>query len=85
MAHKKGQGSTRNGRDSNPQYRGVKKGDGQAVRAGNILVRQLGTKFHAGENVGTGKDWTLFAKVDGHVKYHTRRNRKHISVIPAEA
>jgi large subunit ribosomal protein L27 len=85
MAHKKGQGSTRNGRDSNPQYRGVKKGDGQAVRAGNILVRQLGTKFHAGENVGTGKDWTLFATVDGNVKFHTRRNRKHISVIPAEA
>ncbi|MEC7947673.1 MAG: 50S ribosomal protein L27 [Myxococcota bacterium] len=85
MAHKKGQGSTRNGRDSNPQYRGVKKGDGQAVRAGNILVRQLGTKFHAGENVGTGKDWTLFAKVDGHVKFHVRANRKHISVVPAEA
>ena len=85
MAHKKGQGSTRNGRDSNPQYRGVKKGDGQAVRAGNILVRQLGTKFHAGENVGTGKDWTLFAKVDGHVKFHVRQNRKHISVVPAEA
>ena len=85
MAHKKGQGSTRNGRDSNPQYRGVKKGDGQTVRAGNILVRQLGTKFHAGENVGTGKDWTLFAKVDGHVKFHVRANRKHISVVPAEA
>jgi large subunit ribosomal protein L27 len=85
MAHKKGQGSTRNGRDSNPQYRGVKKGDGQAVRAGNILVRQLGTKFHAGENVGTGKDWTLFATSDGHVKFHTRRNRKLISVVPAEA
>jgi large subunit ribosomal protein L27 len=85
MAHKKGQGSTRNGRDSNPQYRGVKKGDGQAVRAGNILVRQLGTKFHAGENVGTGKDWTLFATTDGHVKFHTRRNRKLISVVPAEA
>ena len=85
MAHKKGQGSTRNGRDSNPQYRGVKKGDGQAVRAGNILVRQLGTKFHAGENVGTGKDWTLFATTDGHVKFHTRRTRKLISVVPAEA
>jgi large subunit ribosomal protein L27 len=63
----------------------VKKGDGQTVRAGNILVRQLGTKFHAGENVGTGKDWTLFAKVDGHVKFHVRANRKHISVVPAEA
>ena len=55
MAHKKGQGSTRNGRDSNPQYRGIKRHDGQFVRAGNILIRQLGTKFHAGENVGTGK------------------------------
>jgi large subunit ribosomal protein L27 len=85
MAHKKGQGSTRNGRDSNPQYRGVKKGDGQAVLAGNILVRQLGTKFHAGDNVGVGKDWTLFALCDGKVKFHTKRNRKHISVVTAEA
>ena len=73
MAHKKGQGSTRNGRDSNPQYRGVKKGDGQVVRAGNILVRQLGTRFHAGRNVGVGNDWTLFAKVDGHVKFERFR------------
>ena len=65
MAHKKGQGSTRNGRDSNPQYRGVKRGDGQFVLAGNILVRQLGTKFHAGPGDGVGRDWTLFALRDG--------------------
>lgn len=85
MAHKKGQGSTRNGRDSNPQYRGVKKGDGQVVRAGNILVRQLGTKFHAGKNVGTGNDWTLFALVDGHVKFERfRGDKRRISVYPAE-
>ncbi len=81
MAHKKGQGSTRNGRDSNPQYRGVKKGDGQPVRAGNILVRQLGTRFHAGENVGTGRDWTLFSLVDGTVRFETfRGGKKRISV-----
>jgi large subunit ribosomal protein L27 len=81
MAHKKGQGSTRNGRDSNPQYRGVKKGDGQVVRAGNILVRQLGTRFHAGLNVGTGRDWTLFALVDGKVRFETfRGGKKRISV-----
>ena len=82
MAHKKGQGSTRNGRDSNPQYRGVKRHDGQAVTAGSILVRQLGTKFHPGKNVGVGKDWTLFALVEGQVKYETRKNRKVISVYP---
>ena len=85
MAHKKGQGSTRNGRDSNPQYRGVKKGDGQAVRAGNILVRQLGTKFHAGKNVGTGNDWTLFALIDGQVKFERfRGGKRRVSVYPAE-
>jgi large subunit ribosomal protein L27 len=82
MAHKKGQGSTRNGRDSNPQYRGVKRGDGQAVSAGSILVRQLGTVFHAGKNVGIGRDWTLFAMVDGQVKFEKRLNRKYISVLP---
>lgn len=81
MAHKKGQGSTRNGRDSNPQYRGVKKGDGQNVLAGNILVRQLGTRFHAGENVGVGRDWTLFSLIDGRVRYETfRGGKKRISV-----
>ncbi len=85
MAHKKGQGSTRNGRDSNAKFRGVKKGDGQAVIAGNILVRQLGTKWHAGEGVGVGKDWTLFALRDGHVKFHKKNQRKTISVLPADA
>ncbi len=85
MAHKKGQGSTRNGRDSNPQYRGVKKGDGQAVRAGTILVRQLGTKFHPGKNVGVGNDWTLFSLVDGEVKFERfRGNKRRISVYPRE-
>lgn len=82
MAHKKGQGSTRNGRDSNPQYRGVKRGDGQHVLAGNILVRQLGTKFHAGPGVGVGRDWTLFALRDGLVRFEKRNNRKRISVYP---
>ncbi|MCB9760441.1 MAG: 50S ribosomal protein L27 [Alphaproteobacteria bacterium] len=87
MAHKKGQGSTRNGRDSNPQYRGIKRGDGQAVLAGNILVRQLGTRFHPGKNVGVGRDWTLFALVDGRVRFETfRGNKRRISVYPdAEA
>ncbi|MED5370990.1 MAG: 50S ribosomal protein L27 [Myxococcota bacterium] len=84
MAHKKGQGSTRNGRDSNPQYRGVKRHDGQFVTAGSILVRQLGTQFHAGDNVGTGRDWTLFSKVDGNVKFEKKRGRRHISVVPSE-
>ena len=85
MAHKKGQGSSRNGRDSNPQYRGVKVGEGEAVTGGSILVRQLGTKFHAGKNVGIGRDWTLFAYVDGKVTFESRANKKLISVYPAEA
>lgn len=86
MAHKKGQGSTRNGRDSNPQYRGVKRGDGQTVRAGNILVRQLGTRFHPGKNVGLGRDYTLFALVDGQVKFERfRGNKRRISVYPIES
>ncbi len=85
MAHKKGQGSSRNGRDSNPQYRGVKRGDGQFVLAGNILVRQLGTRFHAGKNVGIGRDWTLFAKVDGLVRFERfRGNKRRIAVYPIE-
>lgn len=84
MAHKKGQGSSRNGRDSNPQYRGVKRHDGQMVTAGSILVRQLGTVFHAGKNVGIGRDWTLYAKVDGQVSFHQRDNRSYISVNPVE-
>jgi large subunit ribosomal protein L27 len=86
MAHKKGQGSTRNGRDSNPQYRGVKCGDGQTVRAGSILVRQLGTQFHPGTNVGTGNDWTLFSLIDGNVKYERfRGGKRRISVYPVDA
>ena len=73
MAHKKGQGSSRNGRDSNPQYRGVKLFGGQAARAGSIIVRQCGTKFFAGSNVGMGKDYTLFATTDGTVKFQGRK------------
>jgi len=83
MAHKKGQGSSRNGRDSAGQRRGVKKFGGEAVRAGNILVRQLGTKFHPGDNVGMGRDYTLFALTDGVVEFKQRRNRKLVTVQPA--
>lgn len=84
MAHKKGQGSTRNGRDSNPKMRGVKSAGGQLVRAGNILVRQCGTKIYAGENVGTGKDWTLFALVDGVVEFQRYgRSKKRVAIVPA--
>ncbi len=83
MAHKKGQGSSRNGRDSNPQYRGVKRYTGQTVPAGDILVRQVGSTFHAGKNVGTGKDFTLFAKLEGVVEYGISHGRKIVSVIPA--
>ncbi|MDW8246695.1 MAG: 50S ribosomal protein L27 [Sandaracinaceae bacterium] len=83
MAHKKGQGSSRNGRDSNPQYRGVKVFGGQEVRAGNILVRQVGSTFHAGANVGVGSDYTLWAKIDGIVKFERwGRDRKRVSVYP---
>jgi large subunit ribosomal protein L27 len=83
MAHKKGQGSSRNGRDSRGQRRGVKRFGGQFVRAGNILVRQLGTVLHPGRNVGVGKDWTLYAKVDGVVKVErVDKKRKKISVYP---
>jgi large subunit ribosomal protein L27 len=85
MAHKKGQGSTRNGRDSNPQYRGVKRYEGETVTGGSILVRQVGTKFHPGTNVGLGRDHTLFSKVDGVVKFEKRNNRKLVSVYPAAA
>jgi large subunit ribosomal protein L27 len=73
MAHKKGQGSSRNGRDSNPHYRGVKLYSGQNVSAGSIIVRQCGTKFFAGSNVGTGRDYTLFAKADGTVRFQGRK------------
>jgi len=81
MAHKKGQGSTRNGRDSNPQYLGVKRFGGENVLAGNILVRQRGTKFHPGTNVKKGSDDTLFAVANGVVKFEVKRgNRKFVSV-----
>lgn len=83
MAHKKGASSSRNGRDSNAQYLGVKKFGGEAVVAGNIIVRQRGTKFHAGENVGMGKDHTLFALTDGNVQFGVRRDRKVVDVVPA--
>jgi large subunit ribosomal protein L27 len=75
VAHKKGQGSTRNGRDSNPQHRGIKVYGGQAVRAGNIIVRQCGTKFHPGRGVGMGSDYTIFALVDGTVEFRSGRKR----------
>ena len=83
MVHKKGQGSSRNGRDSRGQHRGVKIYGSEAVEAGRILVRQLGTKFHAGPNVGMGKDFTLFALIDGTVKYsRTRGDRRVVSILP---
>ena len=84
MAHKKGQGSSRNGRDSNPQYLGVKKYGGEKVISGNIIVRQRGTKFHPGANVQKGGDDTLFAVADGFVKFETKRgNRKFVNVYSA--
>ena len=81
MAHKKGQGSSRNGRDSNPQHRGVKRYGGESVTAGTIIVRQLGTKFKAGRNTRLGRDWTLFATADGVVEYGAGRR---INVNPIE-
>ncbi|HTN51807.1 MAG TPA: 50S ribosomal protein L27 [Anaeromyxobacter sp.] len=83
MAHKKGQGSSRNGRDSPGQHRGVKVYGSESVVAGNILVRQLGTVIHPGQNVGMGKDFTLFALIDGKVKYtRARGDRRVVSVLP---
>ncbi|HET9515014.1 MAG TPA: 50S ribosomal protein L27 [Gemmatimonadales bacterium] len=83
MAHKKGVGSSRNGRDSNPQFLGIRKFGGQQVTAGNIIVRQRGTKFHPGKNVGRGNDDTLFALIDGVVKFeHKDKKRQQISVYP---
>ena len=85
MAHKKGQGSSRNGRDSNPQNLGVKRFGGQRVTGGSILVRQRGTRFFPGLNVGRGKDDTLFAKIDGTVQFQDRGRRgKFVNIIPAE-
>jgi large subunit ribosomal protein L27 len=83
MAHKKGQGASRNGRDSNAQYRGVKRYGGESVRAGNIIIRQCGTRFHPGKNCGMGRDYTLFALVDGKVHFNSRRR---VDILPhAEA
>jgi large subunit ribosomal protein L27 len=83
MAHKKGQGSSRNGRDSQGQRRGIKMYGGQAARAGNILVRQVGTRIHPGTNVGCGRDFTLFAKIDGIVQYERLgKDRRRVSVYP---
>jgi large subunit ribosomal protein L27 len=85
MAHKKGVGSSRNGRDSNPKMLGVKRGDGEVVRSGAILVRQRGTRFHPGTNVGIGRDHTLFSMVDGVVKFeNASKEKKQISVYAAQ-
>lgn len=83
MAHKKAGGSSRNGRDSNPQFRGVKKFGGEFVRTGNILVRQVGTRIHPGNNVGLGRDFTIFALVDGRVSFERfGKEKRRVSVIP---
>lgn len=82
MAHKKGGGSSKNGRDSNSQRLGVKRFGGELVTAGSIIVRQRGTRFHPGDNVGRGRDDTLFAKIDGHVEFKARKGRKLINVLP---
>ena len=85
MAHKKGASSSRNGRDSNAQYLGVKRFGGQVVNAGEILVRQRGTHFHPGDLVGRGGDDTLFALAPGAVRFHEKRGRRLVSIVPAEA
>ncbi|MDP8961376.1 MAG: 50S ribosomal protein L27 [Actinomycetota bacterium] len=82
MAHKKGGGSSHNGRDSNPKYLGVKVYGGELVTTGSVIVRQRGTRIHPGRNVGRGGDDTLFALVDGTVAFHARRNRKYAEVVP---
>lgn len=83
MAHKKGQSSSRNGRDSNPKYRGIKAYGGETVKAGSILVRQCGTRFRAGRNVGTGRDFTLFALKPGQVQFEKRSRRVHVVLADA--
>ncbi|MEM5948906.1 50S ribosomal protein L27 [Spirochaetia bacterium 38H-sp] len=85
MAHKKGGGSSKNGRDSKSKRLGVKRFGGQMVKAGEIIVRQRGTKFHPGNNVGLGKDFTIFAKTEGVVKFRLRRGKKLIDIVPVEA
>ena len=84
MAHKKGGGSSRNGRDSNPQYLGVKTYGGETVTAGSVIVRQRGTRIHPGDGVGKGSDDTLFALRDGSIRFHDLRGRKIASVVPAQ-
>ena len=85
MAHKKGVGSSKNGRDSNPKFRGIKKFGGEQVRAGNIILRQVGTKWHPGRNVGLGTDYTIYALIDGVVKFeHKSKTRQKVSVYPVE-
>ena len=83
MAHKKGQSSSRNGRDSNPKFLGIKAFGGESVSAGSIIVRQRGTKFHAGENVGVGRDFTLFALCDGTVEFS--KTQRKVSIVPVSA
>lgn len=85
MAHKKGVGSTRNGRDSNSKRLGVKRYGGEYVIPGNIIIRQRGTKVHPGDNVGLGKDYTIFSLVEGQVKFEKKRGRKYVSVVPVES
>ena len=86
MAHKKGVGSSRNGRDSNPKYRGIKKFVGEKVIAGNIILRQCGTVWHPGKNVGLGNDYTIYSLIDGFVKFeHKSKTRQKVSVYPPEA
>jgi large subunit ribosomal protein L27 len=86
FAHKKGGGSSRNGRDSNPKYLGVKRHDGQVVTAGSIIIRQRGTKIHAGHNVGVGRDYTLYAKVAGRVEFRQKsHSRREVNIVPVEA
>jgi large subunit ribosomal protein L27 len=84
MAHKKGVGSSKNGRDSNPKFRGIKKFGGEKVIAGNIIVRQVGTVFHPGKNVGLGRDYTIYAMVEGRVQFKERDGRVFISVVPPQ-
>lgn len=85
MAHKKGVGSSRNGRDSKPKMLGIKRYGGEVVRPGTIILRQRGTKFHPGNNVGLGKDYTIFALIDGQVKFeHVNRTKQRVSVYPIE-
>ena len=84
MAHKKGLGSSKNGRDSNAQRLGVKKFGGEFVKAGNIIIRQRGTKYLPGNNVGLGKDYTIFSLIDGHVNFATKKGRKVLNVLPLE-